>query len=233
MDDLTRGTSVCRDAGAGTVVLLANIGPPIPSIFDAVTMELQQWQHLPQIRFINGYHDDPVYVTTVADSVRAHWDTHGRCDRLLVSVHSISMRCHRNGDPRYALSQTMAQLLAHELGLEDDSWALGFQSRVGRGEWLKPDTIDLLRQWGKQGVRKVQVVFPCFPIDCLETLDETGIKGKQTFIDAGGSSLEIIPALNASDEHVRMLAHLIRRHSRGWDSASLPVSKRVLQAPGH
>jgi ferrochelatase len=91
-----------------------------------------------------------------------------------------------------------------------------FQSRLGRAEWLKPYTDQTLEELAHEGARKLQVVCPGFSIDCLETLDEIAVEGREEFIEAGGESLEYIPCLNDSPEHVKVLSALCRQHGQGW-----------------
>ena len=93
---------------------------------------------------------------------------------------------------------------------------VSFQSRVGRERWLGPYTEETLRELPAQGVRHLQVLCPGFAVDCLETLEEIAIRGRDAFIAAGGERLDYIPALNASDAHAGALHALVQRHTAGW-----------------
>jgi ferrochelatase len=101
-------------------------------------------------------------------------------------------------------------LLAQALGLHEGQWAISFQSRFGRQEWVKPYTSELLQSWGEQGVGYVQVISPAFSADCLETLEELAVENKHLFIAAGGQRYDYIPALNSSPQHIALLASLVQ-----------------------
>jgi len=103
-------------------------------------------------------------------------------------------------------------LIANELGLSEDQWAIAFQSRIGRKPWLQPYTDQTLKRWGSEGVKNVQVVCPGFPVDCLETIEEIGEENKAFFLESGGESYQYIPALNSTANHVKMLEQLILQH---------------------
>jgi ferrochelatase len=110
--------------------------------------------------------------------------------------------------------------VAARLGEPADNWALAFQSRVGREEWLRPYTEDLLREWARSGVRNVDVLCPGFSADCLETLEEIAMRGADLFRASGGESLRYIPALNDRPDHIRVLADIVAANTRGWQQAA-------------
>jgi len=167
------------------------------SIFDAVTAELQCWRRIPELRFINRYQDHPTYIRALADSVRIAWEQREQPERLLISFHGIPQDYADGGDPYPEECRTTASLLAAELGLTDDRWAISFQSRMGRKPWIQPYTDKILKAWGKEGVKSVQVICPGFAADCLETLEEIAVENRDYFLKAGGESYHYIPALNA------------------------------------
>ena len=189
------------------------------SVFDAVSEELRQRRWLPELRFINDYHNDPGYIEVLARHIRAFWGVHGRPKRLLMSFHGIPKRYREAGDPYFHQCKASAELLAKALGLEGDAWALSFQSRVGREEWLKPYTDETLKRWGGEGLQSVQVVCPGFPTDCLETLEEIAGENREYFEQAGGGDYRFIPGLNASPSHMEFYAGLAARHCQGWPEA--------------
>ena len=189
------------------------------SVFDAVTAALTRLRWVPEFRFITHYHDRPAFIDALASSVRAHWDTHGRAERLLFSFHGIPQRYFRAGDPYHCQCQKTARLVADALQLGDEQWFVSFQSRVGREPWLMPYTDYTLEDWGKAGVGSVDVVCPGFAADCLETLEEIALQNRDLFVEAGGETLRYIPALNAEAAHVRVLTDLVREHTAGWPEA--------------
>lgn len=186
------------------------------SVFDALASELRARRWLPELRFITHYHDDPAWVKAVAARVRSWQDEHGRPDRLLFSFHGIPKAFLLAGDPYYCHCRASARRIAAALGLPDDAWQVSFQSRLGRAEWLKPYTDRVLLELARARVGRVQVVCPGFAVDCLETLEEIAMQNREAFVAAGGERLDYIPALNAGEDHARVLAGLCRRHGRGW-----------------
>ena len=190
------------------------------SVFDATTSALQALRWPPELRFVNDYHDNAGYIDALAASVRAHWRERGRAQKLLLSFHGLPQRCIEAGDPYLDQCRATMALLRAKLGMIEDECALAFQSRVGREVWIKPYTEELLDRWPGEGIRRIQVLCPGFAVDCLETLEEIAIRDRVRFIAAGGESLDYIPALNAEEAHVELLAALIRRHLQGWTEAA-------------
>ena len=193
------------------------------SAFDAVTRELTRWRWLPELRFINQYHDEPGYIDALAASIRAHWAQHGEPERLLFSFHGIPQDYFEQGDPYHCQCQKTARLVAERLGLARERWFLSFQSRLGRQEWLRPYTDETLKAWGAAGVKSVQVLSPGFSADCLETLEEVAIENSHRFQEAGGGSYSYIPCLNDRPDHMAVLADLIVRHCGGWPEVAGPT----------
>ncbi|MGA7800993.1 MAG: ferrochelatase [Gammaproteobacteria bacterium] len=186
------------------------------STFDAVADVLKTWRWIPELRFVQHYHDDPGYIAALAASVREHWKTHGQADRLLFSFHGVPKRYLDAGDPYHCECQRTARLLADALELPDERWQLTFQSRFGREQWLQPYTDHTLKSLPGSGVRSVQVVCPGFSADCLETLEEIAEQNREFFLAAGGERYEYIPALNDRSDHIDALAELVARHTGGW-----------------
>ncbi len=200
------------------------------SAFDAVTGELRRWRWLPELRFVNHYHDDPGYIAALAASVRDYQAGHGEPDHLLMSFHGIPMATFLAGDPYYCECQKTARLLARELGLEEGRWTVSFQSRLGPKEWLRPYTDRTLRRLAREGVKRVQVICPGFSADCLETLEEIAMENREVFMAAGGREYGYIPALNGRADHLDALAGLVERHVEGWwpggDPAAAATERR-------
>ncbi len=194
-------------------------GTTTAAIFDRVTRELTQWRWVPELRFVNGWHDHPRYLQALANSVRAHWATQGR-QHLLFSFHSIPRRYLLEGDPYHCFCQATARGVATALGLAPQEWSVAFQSRIGRQEWLKPYTDIVLTDYAQQGPKGVTVICPGFSTDCLETLEEIAIRGQADFLAAGGESFSYVPALNDSDAHADLLAAVVLQHAAGWPEAA-------------
>lgn len=206
------------------------------STFDAVADVLKRWRWVPELRFINHYHDDTGYIAALADSVRAHQGRHGKPQKLLMSFHGLPKHYFLAGDPYFCHCQKTARLLAEALGLGPDDYLVTFQSRFGPREWLQPYTDKTLIALAQQGVDNVQVICPGFSADCLETLEEISILNKEQYLHHGGRQFSYIPALNDSPAHVDMLAGIVRRHISGWgsppDSAQRAASRQRAFAMG-
>lgn len=218
---ITRGLQSLRAAGVGRVLIL----PMYPqysatttaSVFDAVANAMQSERALPELRFINDYHDDPGYIAALADSLRRHWAKHGRGQKLLMSFHGIPESYSRKGDPYHGQCHVTARLLAEALQLKPDEWTLGFQSRVGKAPWLRPYTDYLIEDMAEAGIKTLDVVAPGFSVDCLETLEEIQLRYGELFCEKGGKTLRYVPALNDDPAHIQALTSLAIRHTQGWD----------------
>lgn len=186
------------------------------SVLDAVAKEIAGWRRVPELRFIADYHDDTGWLDAMEARIRAHWDLHGRAEKLLFSFHGLPQRFETAGDPYPRQCEAGARALASRLGLADDAWRLTYQSRFGREKWLEPATDRTLGQLARDGVKTVDVVCPGFAVDCLETLEEIAVQNAEAFRHAGGGELRYIGALNHEPGHVAALAALARRHLQGW-----------------
>lgn len=204
-------------------------GTTTGSTFDAVTRALATWRWLPEVRFVNQYHDEPAYIDALIDSVRAFWREHGEPKRLLFSFHGIPKDYFLNGDPYHCHCHKTARLVSEGLGLPRDRWQLTFQSRVGNKEWLKPYTDETLKEWGAEGLESVHVICPGFASDCLETIEEIGEENRKYFLEAGGKDYRYIPCLNDSASHLEMLADLVQRHCLGWPESPLGATGLLAQ----
>ena len=228
---IARALDELRQAGARRLLVL----PLYPqysatttaSTFDAVADVLKTWRLQPELRFINHYHDHPGYIHTLADSVRAYWREHGEPERLMFSFHGLPKRYLLAGDPYHCECHKTARLVAEQLGLTDERWLLTFQSRFGREEWLKPYCDQTLREWGAAGVKRVDVLCPGFPADCLETLEEIEQQNRDIFLSAGGGEYHYIPALNDSAGHIDMLSDLVLQHCQGWPETATDRSEQT------
>jgi protoporphyrin/coproporphyrin ferrochelatase len=185
-------------------------GTTTASVFDRVTKELSRWRAIPSLHFVRDYYQDAGFIQALAASVREHWQHHER-SHLFMSFHGVPQPCVDKGDPYQAQCQETAKLLAGELGLSASEWSLGFQSRFGKQQWVKPYTEVLLNDYAKRGPKRLTVICPCFATDCLETLEEIAIRNRDTFLAAGGESFNYVPALNARDSHADALCGVILR----------------------
>jgi ferrochelatase len=185
------------------------------SVLDASMDEFAHWDDLPELRVVRDYHRDPGWLDAVADKIRAVRSA-SPGEKLLLSFHGIPERYVRRGDPYPRECEASAQAIAQRLKLAPDQWKLAYQSRFGREPWLGPATVDVLRDWARAGVGRVDVACPGFAVDCLETLEEIAMQNAELFVKKGGVSLRYLPALNGDAAHADALAALVRRHTTGW-----------------
>jgi ferrochelatase len=213
-----------RDAGARRVLVL----PLYPqyscsttaSTFDAIAEAVKAWRWVPELRMINQYHDETGYIEALAASVREAWAEREQPQKLMFSFHGTPKRFLMEGDPYHCQCHKTARLVAERLGLAEDRWQVSFQSIFGREEWLKPYTIDNLREMAANGVKSVDVICPGFSADCLETIEEIGIENRDAFLEAGGEKFNYIAALNDRADHIHSLAGLVQKHLAGWPEAA-------------
>ncbi|TAN11362.1 MAG: ferrochelatase [Burkholderiaceae bacterium] len=192
----------------------------VGSVLDDVADWIKTTRVVPELRFVQHFHDHEGYLKALEQTVLAHWQTHGRPDRLLMSFHGLPQRMIDRGDPYQKQCAATAQRLAARLALPQDAWTLAFQSRFGRAKWIGPSTQDVLKQLGRAKVARVHVICPGFVSDCLETLEEINIEGRALFQSAGGGELQYIPCLNDHPMFINALADLVGRHVGGWLDAA-------------
>ncbi|MGB1310039.1 MAG: ferrochelatase [Leucothrix sp.] len=200
--------------------------------YDAVSQEMKRWRWLPEIRFVNQYHDNERYIQALAKSVKAYWAQHGQREKLVMSFHGLPQRNLELGDPYHCQCHKTGRLLAEALGLSKEQWLVTFQSRFGRAEWLKPYTDKTLEKLAQAGVKGVDVVCPGFSADCLETLEEIAVENYEVFKEAGGEHYSYIPALNEDAEHIQVLADLIQQHTQGWPETHSNWTDSTVQRNG-
>jgi ferrochelatase len=188
------------------------------STFDAIAHDFVKRRWLPELRFINQYVDHAPYIQCIADSIKSHWESHGRADKLLFSYHGIPKRYLLNGDPYHCQCHKTTRLVAEVLGLRKDEYMTTFQSRFGREEWLKPYTDETLKSFPNEGIKSVQVICPGFSSDCLETIEEIGEENREYFMENGGQRYEYIASLNSDDAHLDMLFELLQSNMQGWQA---------------
>jgi ferrochelatase len=209
-----------RNAGARRLLVLPlfpqGSGSTTGAVYDQVSRALRTWRALPELRYIGGYHADAGYVGALAASLGDYWRLHGRGGHVLMSFHGIPQSYVARGDHYGDECRQTAVQLAAALDLAPRDWSLSFQSRFGANRWLTPATDRTLRELPRRGVRAVTVICPGFAVDCLETLEEIALSGRDTFLHSGGERFDYVPALNARSDHAGALARLILRATTDW-----------------
>ena len=200
------------------------IMPAYPQYCAATTAtvndEVMRWaikeRAQPELRFVNSYFTESLYIEALAESVLKHWKSNGRPELLTMSFHGMPARTVELGDPYHAQCLETGRLLAERLGLKQDQYLVTFQSRFGKAKWLQPYTEPTLVARAKAGLRKVDVICPGFAADCLETLEEIDMEARAAFLAASGQEFSYIPCLNADEAGMRALGALAERHLQGW-----------------
>ena len=189
-------------------------GATTATVNDAVFASLGKMRWQPALRTMPPYHDDPHYIAALKASVESGIAALDFVpDALLASFHSMPLRTLQKGDPYHCHCRKTARLLSEALGRP---LTVSFQSRLGRAKWLEPATDKTLEAMGAQGLKKIAVIAPGFSADNLETLEEIAIRGKESFIEGGGTHFAYLPCLNDSDSGTAMLHALLSRELAGW-----------------
>ncbi len=171
-----------------------------------------RWQ--PAIRTLPPYHDDPAYIAALAGSIEEGLATLDFVpDAIVASFHGMPQRTLELGDPYHCHCRKTARLLGEALGRD---LTVAFQSRFGRAKWLTPATDETLAALPAKNCRRIAIVSPGFSADCLETLEEIAIRGRETFLSAGGTDFAYLPCLNDSPASIEMLRILLARELQGW-----------------
>ena len=184
-------------------------GTTTDSTFDLIKNEINQWRKKPTLNLINNYHNNPIYIKSIADSISKGWQpAPGKF--LLFSFHGIPKSNVDAGDPYATQCRHTAELIALKLQIPDENYGIAFQSRFGYTEWLQPYTSEILKELPNHGFKNVTVVCPGFAVDCLETLEEIQDQNRSVFLAAGGEEFFYIPALNDDPGQVELMASLIK-----------------------
>jgi ferrochelatase len=185
---------------------------------DAVFAALAAMRLQPALRLLPPYYDDPLHIEALRTNLQRQLESLDfEPERVLLSFHGMPQRTLELGDPYHCHCRKTARLLGEAMGRPVD---VAFQSRFGRAKWLEPATDTVLAAYPGQGVKRIAIAAPGFSADCVETIEELGIRGKETFIEAGGERFARLDCLNASDEGVAMLEQLVRRELAGWVGAA-------------
>lgn len=189
-------------------------GATTATAVDAVGAALRDMRSQPAIRVLPAYYDDPLYIEALRADIAAQLAALPFApERIVASFHGMPQRTQKLGDPYYDQCRETARLLGAALGREV---MLTFQSRFGRAKWLEPATDATLDKLPGMGVKSIAVVTPGFSADCLETLEEIALRGRDTFLQAGGREFAFLPCLNARPAAIRLYDALLGRELAGW-----------------
>jgi ferrochelatase len=181
---------------------------------DEAFLHLRRMRWQPAVRTLPPYHDDPAYIAALKGSIAASLaGLDFEPQAILASFHGMPERTLQLGDPYHCHCRKTARLLSEALGRD---LIVTFQSRFGRAKWLEPATDLVLAELPTRGVTRVAIVAPGFSADCLETLEEIAIRGRATFMAAGGTDFAYLPCLNDGAPGIEMLRSIVGRELEGW-----------------
>jgi len=208
------GLEKLRDKGITRIIVFPLYpqysSPTTGSTFDAIANVLKKWRWVPELHFINGYHTNPIYIESLANSIQEDLDKNGTPQKIVFSYHGMPKQFLDHGDPYHCLCHQTTRLVVDKLGLDKDLVMTTFQSRFGKAEWLKPYTDATLESFPKEGIKDIAIISPAFSADCLETLEELEEENREIFEEAGGEKYRYIAALNDRDDHIDALYDVLK-----------------------
>ena len=181
------------------------------TVCDEVYKTLMQMRWQPSLQIIPHYESEPLYIKALAKSIqkklsKINW----KPDLILASYHGIPKKYFDKGDPYQCYCQKTSRLLSESY--TDIKIMTTFQSRFGPQEWLQPYTDKTLESLPNEGVKNLLVICPGFSSDCVETLEEISIQGKESFLKAGGLNFDTVPCLNDDPDHIDLFNHLVNKY---------------------
>jgi len=181
------------------------------TVCDEVYRTLMKMRWQPNLRIIPHYESESLYIDALVNSIREkiskiNW----KPDQIIVSFHGIPKKYFDKGDPYQCYCQKTTRLISEKF--KDVELKTTFQSRFGPDEWLKPYTDKTLEKLPSEGKKNILVICPGFASDCVETLEEIAIQGKESFLKSGGNNFEVVPCLNDNDDHIKLLEHLVNKN---------------------
>lgn len=177
-----------------------------------------RWQ--PAIRTADAYHDDPLYIKALRNSILQHLKTLSWVpEKILASFHGLPKEYFEKGDPYACFCYKTARLLNESLPKGLPKVEVTFQSRVGRKKWLEPYTDQVIEKLAKEGVKSLAIITPGFASECLETLEEIQMEGRDIFQENGGQNFTQVPCLNECTDHIKLIKNMIERTTQGWGDA--------------
>ena len=191
--------------------------PTTATANDQAFRKLMEMKWQPSFRTVPAYYNHPLYIKSLASSVReAYADLEVEPDILVTSYHGVTIRYLKEGDPYHCQCQVTSRLLQAQLGWSNDKIQVTFQSQFGPEDWLQPFTVDDVARLAREGKKNIAIMAPAFSSDCVETLEEINEEIKESFEEAGGETFTYIPCLNERPDHIEMMVDIIKNEAAGW-----------------
>jgi len=182
--------------------------PTTATVCDEVFRSLMKLRWQPSLQIVSHYEENPLYIDAIVNSIKKKIsEVNWKPDLIVASYHGIPKKYFDKGDPYHCYCMKTTRLLKEKFNSIEIMTT--FQSRFGPQEWLTPYTDKTLEEIPKQGKKNILVICPGFASDCVETLEEIAIQGKETFVDAGGENFDLIPCLNDNEDHINLLKNLV------------------------
>ena len=181
------------------------------TVCDEVYRSLMKMRWQPSLQIIPHYESEPLYIDALINSIRAKIKSiNWKPDLIISSYHGIPKLYFEKGDPYHCYCRKTTRLIIDKF--KDIEIRTTFQSRFGPQEWLTPYTDKTLENLPKEGIKNLLVICPGFASDCVETLEEIDIQGREAFLENGGEKFDLIPCLNDSVDHINLFEKLIRKY---------------------
>ena len=180
------------------------------TVCDEVYRTLMKMRWQPSLKIIPHYESEPLYIDAIVNSLNKKIsEINWKPDLIVASYHGIPKKYFDKGDPYHCYCHKTTRLISEKFN--STKIITTFQSRFGPQEWLQPYTDKTFESLPKEGKKNILVICPGFSSDCVETLEEISIQGKESFIDSGGENFEMVPCLNDNDDHIILLKSLIQK----------------------
>ena len=181
--------------------------------------KLKKWRWIPELRFINQYHDEAVYIQAIAASIftaKKMDKKIAKNQKIIFSYHGTPLQSLLDGDPYHCQCHKTSRLVAEKLKLKKENYLTCFQSRFGSSVWLQPYTDKTLQKLPQKKISEVFIICPGFTVDCLETLEEINTENREIFLKNGGKKYTYIPCLNDSTYQLKLFQFLVDKHTQNW-----------------
>ena len=191
----------------------------VASVFDEISTQLKKWRWIPELRFVNQYHDEAVYIQAIAASFFSAPKIDKKIakdQKIVFSYHGTPLKSLLDGDPYHCQCHKTSRLIAEKLKLKKNDYLTCFQSRFGSNVWLQPYTDKTLQKLPQKKISEVFVICPGFSVDCLETLEEINTENRKIFLENGGKKFTYISCLNDSEYQLKLFQILIDKHTQNW-----------------
>tara|TARA_B100000941_G_C28501708_1_gene554736 strand:+ start:1313 stop:2305 length:993 start_codon:yes stop_codon:yes gene_type:complete len=207
--------SKLKDNGCENIIILPlypqYAAATTATVCDEVYRSLMKMRWQPSLQIIPHYESEPMYIDALVNSIKSKIKSiNWKPDLIISSYHGIPKSYFDKGDPYHCYCHKTTRLMVEKI--KDIEIRTTFQSRFGPQEWLTPYTDKTLENLPKEGAKNILVICPGFASDCVETLEEIDIQGRESFLEKGGENFDLVPCLNDSVDHIHLFEKLIRKY---------------------